>query len=237
MGIIDSFNEVGNNFAITSAGIGEALKRSASALFAGGNTLEESIGLITGANTVVQNPETVGTALKTLSLRIRGVKTELEEAGLETENMAETTSQLQAKLLALTHGKVDIMIDEDKFKSTYQILEDMSKVWKEMTDVEQAAALELIGGKRQANILASLIKSQKVSRNSIAICSVGKDKLRCSSSQSIQSTIIDFQYTITYASFFGSHSPIQSLLSLRSFEKAAIALASCGVSCSPVSTG
>lgn len=165
MGIIDSFNEVGNNFAITSAGIGEALKRSASALDAGGNTLEESIGLITGANTVVQNPETVGTALKTLSLRIRGVKTELEEAGLETENMAETTSQLQAKLLALTHGKVDIMIDENNFKSTYQILEDMSKVWKEMTDVEQAAALELIGGKRQANILASLISNFEVAQN------------------------------------------------------------------------
>lgn len=53
MGIIDSFNEVGNNFAITSAGIGEALKRSASALAEGGNTMQESIGLITGANTVV----------------------------------------------------------------------------------------------------------------------------------------------------------------------------------------
>ena len=32
MSIIDRFNEVGNNFSITSAGIGEALQRSASAL-------------------------------------------------------------------------------------------------------------------------------------------------------------------------------------------------------------
>ena len=63
MTIIDAFNEVGNNFAITSAGIGEALKRSASALDAGGNTMEESIGLITGANTVVQDPEVVGELL------------------------------------------------------------------------------------------------------------------------------------------------------------------------------
>lgn len=101
----------------------------------------------------------MGTALKTLSLRIRGVKTELEEAGLETENMAETTSQLQSKLLALTHGKVNIMLNKDEFKSTYDILKEMSAVWKEMTDVEQAAALELIGGKRQANILSSLISN------------------------------------------------------------------------------
>lgn len=52
MGIIDRFNEVGNNFAITSAGIGEALQRSASALYEAGNTIDESIGLVTAANSV-----------------------------------------------------------------------------------------------------------------------------------------------------------------------------------------
>ena len=53
------------------------------------------------------------TALKTLTLRLRGAKTELEEAGEDVDGMAESTSQLQAKLKALTHGKVDIMLDED----------------------------------------------------------------------------------------------------------------------------
>ena len=52
MSIIDRFNEVGNRFAITSAGIGEALQRSASALYAGGNTIDESIALVTAANSV-----------------------------------------------------------------------------------------------------------------------------------------------------------------------------------------
>ena len=65
MDIIDKFNEVGNNFAISSGGIGEALTRSASSLAAANNTLDESIALITAANTVVQNPEQVGTAFKT----------------------------------------------------------------------------------------------------------------------------------------------------------------------------
>ena len=92
-----------------------------------------------------------------LSLRIRGVKTELEEAGLETEGMAETTAQLQAKLMALTNGKVDIMASADEFKSTTQILREMAAVWEDMTDVQQAAALELLGGKRQGNILSSLL--------------------------------------------------------------------------------
>lgn len=52
MSIIDKFNEVGNNFAITSAGIGYAMQRSASALFEAGNSIDESIALITAANSV-----------------------------------------------------------------------------------------------------------------------------------------------------------------------------------------
>lgn len=47
------------------------MTRSASALAAGGNTLDESIALITGANSVVQDPDVVGTALKTEFLSVR----------------------------------------------------------------------------------------------------------------------------------------------------------------------
>ena len=121
--------------------------------------MDESIGLITAANEVVQDPTSVGTALKTLSLRLRGAKTELEEAGLETENMAETTATLQKKLLALTGGKVDIMLDADTFKNSTQILREMASAWEDMTDIQRAAALELMGGKRQANILSSIIQN------------------------------------------------------------------------------
>lgn len=65
MRIVDAFNTTGNNFAISTQGVGEAMKRSASALAAAGNDMYESIALITAANSVVQDPASVGTALKT----------------------------------------------------------------------------------------------------------------------------------------------------------------------------
>ena len=159
MRIVDRFNEIGNKFAITSKGIGDALQLSASALAEGGNSLDESIALITGANEVVNDPNSVGTALKTLTLRLRGAKTELNDAGLDIENMANTTSQLQAKLLALTGGQVDIMLDANTFKNSTQILREMADAWEYMTDVQRASALELMGGKRQANVLSALIQN------------------------------------------------------------------------------
>ena len=135
------------------------MQRSASALFEAGNSIDESVALITAANSVIQNPEQVGTALKTLALRLRGAKVELQEAGEDIDGMATSTSQLQAKLKALTHGKVDIMLDANTFKNTTQILREMSEAWGEMNDIERASALELMGGKRQANILSSVINN------------------------------------------------------------------------------
>lgn len=63
--VVDSVNEVANNFAIDTAGIGEALQRSAAAFNAAGTDLNKSIALVTTANAVVQNPETVGKHLPT----------------------------------------------------------------------------------------------------------------------------------------------------------------------------
>ena len=157
--IVDKFNEVGNNFAISSVGIGEALQRSASALASANNTLDESIALITAGNNVVQDPNMVGTALKTVSLRLRSTATEIENLGEDAEGAVENVSDLRDLLLALTNQKVDIQLDEDTYKSTYQIMLEMSKVWDSMTDMSQASALESMFGKRQANIGASILQN------------------------------------------------------------------------------
>lgn len=72
MEIVDAVNQVANTQPIDTAGLFEALSRSSSSMAAANNTMEETIGLITAANSVVQNPATVGTAYKTISMRIRG---------------------------------------------------------------------------------------------------------------------------------------------------------------------
>lgn len=122
--ILDKFNEVGNNFAISSGDIGEALQRSASSMAAANNTIDETIALITAANTVVQDATSVGTAFKTISMRIRGATTEMEQAGLDMEGMASSTAELRKEIMALSG--VDIMIDDNTFKSTYRIIEELA---------------------------------------------------------------------------------------------------------------
>lgn len=57
--VIDKLNNVSNNAAISSGGLGEALQRTSSALAAANNTLDESIALVTTSNEIVQDPISV----------------------------------------------------------------------------------------------------------------------------------------------------------------------------------
>ena len=163
--IVDKVNEVANTQPIDTAGIFSGLERSASSMDAANNSLEQTIALITAANSVVQDPDSVGTAFKTISMRIRGATTELEEAGLETDGMAESTAKLRKEVKALSG--VDIMKNENTFKSTYDILDELSTKWADLTDIQQASITELIAGKRQGNIVSSLMSNFDIARETL----------------------------------------------------------------------
>lgn len=155
--IVDVINQVANTSPIDTAGLFQALEKSASSLSAAGNTFEESVALITGANSILQNPNIVGNGLKTMTMRIRGAKTELEEAGEDIEGMADTTASLRSSLIALSG--VDIMLDESTFKSTYQILDELAQKWQSLSDIQQAAITEKIAGKRQGNLMSGIMNN------------------------------------------------------------------------------
>lgn len=158
--IVDRYNEIGNNFAISSADIGSAMERSAAALKAGGNTLNEALGLIVAGNVIQQDAETTAAALKIMSLRIRGSKTELEEMGESTDGLASSTSKLRAEIKALSG--VDIMKDEKTYKSTAEIIKELGEVYNKMTDVSQANLLEKLAGKNRASTVEGLLQNYEV---------------------------------------------------------------------------
>lgn len=154
-GIVDKYNEVANHFAIDTAGIGEALQRSAASLNAANTDLSKSIALVTTANITQQNPEVVGTAFKTLSARIRGAKTELEDLGEEEDEFTQTTSKLRDLVQALTG--FDIMKDENTYKDIYEIMVGIGEEWENLTDIEQQSLAESLAGKRNANVFYSVM--------------------------------------------------------------------------------
>lgn len=149
-----------NNFAISSDGIATALQDSASSLMAAGNNLEQSVAMIAAANKVLQDPNSVGSALRTISLRIRGTSVKvLEEMGEETDGVIESVSKLQAKVKGLSG--VDILTDTGAYKDTYTIIKEIGQVWADMNDIDKAALLELLAGKNRSNAMAALLTNME----------------------------------------------------------------------------
>lgn len=148
--ILDRLNEVSNSYSVSASGLGEALKRSSSALVAANNNLSESVAMVTAANTVIQNPEEAGSALKSISMALQGVN----------ESTGELIPKFRELVLENTNFKVDIWDEQnDTFKSTYDIMVEMSSVWDELSDKQQAFLATKIVGKHRSNVFYSLMQS------------------------------------------------------------------------------
>ena len=165
--VVDIINQVANTEPVSAQDISEILQRSAAALSASNTSFEKTVALGTAMNSVLQNSATTGTALKTLSMYLRATKTELEENGEDAEYCASSMSELRDSILALTKGKVDIQLDEDTYKDVYDIMQEISGVYDQLTDKEQASLLNLLGGKRNANAVQALIQQFQIAEDTL----------------------------------------------------------------------
>lgn len=158
-GIASKVNAIGNSQAVSNKDIVEFLTRSSSAMSEANNTLEDTIALGTAATEITRDAASVGNALKTISMRIRGYDE-------ETEEYIGNVEVLNGKIADLTRtannpGGISLFSDKDKttYKSTIELLRDISEIYDELTDKQQADLLEKLAGKRQGQIVAAILNN------------------------------------------------------------------------------
>ncbi|MEY8352613.1 phage tail tape measure protein [Lachnospiraceae bacterium 54-53] len=172
--IIDKLNNIGNKYAVSSRDLGTGLKNAASSLSLAGNDLDHSLAMITAMSEVIQDASEAGNAIKILSMRLRGYDE-------ETESYTNNVEQLSGKIADLTKtastpGGISLFTDETKetYKSTYQIMQDISKIWGELTNKNQAQLLEAVAGKQRGNSIAALLTNM-AQANKVLSDSVNSD--------------------------------------------------------------
>lgn len=141
--VMDKLVTVGNGFPISVSQIAEGMTNASSALAAAGNSFDQSVALLTAANTTVQDAARSSTGLRTIAARLRNVKTELDDLG---ETMTE--AKYQELVSSLTDAKVSLVDQNGELRSTYDILKDLAAVWDDLSSGEQAALATNIAGKR-----------------------------------------------------------------------------------------
>ena len=174
--LIDKYNEIGNTASITTAEIAIGVQKVGS-VFADSNTsVDEFIALLSAGNRQFQDADNLSLGLRTAALRIRGCTSELEMMNEETEGVYTSASKLAEKIEGLTNvngtGGVKILeADGETFRSIYDIFLDISKVYKDMSDTDASALLELIAGKNRASAISATLnnmsEAEEILQNSL----------------------------------------------------------------------
>lgn len=157
--IVDKLNKLGNEYATSAAALGDGLARSASAMSTSGTDINKTLAMLTGGTEITQNASEFGNFLKVGSMRIRGMKGELEMLGEEVDETVDSISKVQTQILNRTGGKVNIFDDMGNFRDYYDIMEDISKVYNDLNDPDKADLTEILFGKQRGNQGAALIQA------------------------------------------------------------------------------
>lgn len=167
-GVISKINDIGNKFAVSNKDIVEVMTRSSSAMKAANNTFEETVALATAAVEITRDSASVGNALKTVSMRIRGYDEELEEY---SSDVAELTGEIADLTKTARNNNRGVSLfeagDPDTYRSTYDILADIAEIWDELTDKNRAQLLEVLFGKRQGQIGSAILSNFEQARSAI----------------------------------------------------------------------
>lgn len=149
--IMDKVNVLGNKFAEENQDVIEGLKRSAAAMSAMGQSFTDTAALFTGGMEILQDSESMGTALRTLSMRVRGYDEETNQLSDDLVNVTGEVADL-TKTAQDSQG-VSLFTDatQKHYRSMVEYLGDIADRWDQISEKNQTELLQKLFGKNRAN--------------------------------------------------------------------------------------
>lgn len=148
MTIVDKMNSVSNQSPVEFDNLADGLERVSGTMNQAGNSIDETIGLLTGGYAQLRNMEKVSTGLITISQRLRAI----DEDGDEIDGLSAELSE--------SFGKIGVAIEDSNgdLRSTYDILSDYAKIYPQLTSEQKQYYAELASGKRQVNVFNAIVQ-------------------------------------------------------------------------------
>ena len=148
MSIVDKMNSVSNQSPVGFDNLASGLERVSGTMSQAGNSIDETIGLLTGGFSQLRNMEKVSTGLVTISQRLRAI----DEDGEEIDGFS---AELQESFSSIG---VSIEDANGELRSTFDIMSDYAKVFPELTSEQKQYFAELAAGKHQVNVFNAIIQ-------------------------------------------------------------------------------
>lgn len=158
-GIMSKINIIGSTQAVSNSDIVNFLTLSSSAMAEANNSLEDTIALGTAMVEITRDAAGAGQVLKTVSMRVRGYDEETAEFIGGVEELSGKIADLTKT--ASTPGGISLFSDEAKteYKSTRQLLQEISEIYDQLTEKEQSELLGALAGKRNVQAVAAVLNN------------------------------------------------------------------------------
>lgn len=136
---MDKLNYVGNNFAVSSDGLLEAIQNGANVLADYGVSMNDVVALITGANKTLQNTNKVGNGLKSIGINLAGVKANAKDGSVELNKTALALKEIAG---------IDVYSNKSKgeIKDMMTLLDEVKGKWTSLSDEQRKGLSEAIAG-------------------------------------------------------------------------------------------
>lgn len=135
--VVDALNEVSNKYAVSVNDLSTAIRKSSASMAAGNNSLEQTFGLVTAGTEILREPGRVANGLSTITARL--------------------TKKNDEYIASITGGMGTIDKNTGELRSTYDILQDLSKAWDGLTSVEKQELAETVAGKTQRSLFTAIM--------------------------------------------------------------------------------
>lgn len=158
MSIVDKMNSVSNQSPVGFDNLADGLERVSGTMYQAGNSIDETIGLLTGGFAQLRNMEKVSSGLITISQRLRAI----DEDGSEIDGLSAELGE--------AFGSIGVAIEDanGELRSTYSIMSDYAKIFSELTSEQKQYYAELAAGKRQVNVFNAIIQQMSDVDNAIS---------------------------------------------------------------------
>lgn len=153
--IVNAMNQVSNKHAIEMDDLGQAYQKASATMGATGTTFAQMTGIITAAQEGTRaGGDQIGTAFKTISANLAQVGSGI-------------TKQAQNKRDFFDSLGVQLKDSNGNLKSTYQIMDQLSKKWKTMSKQDKNTASLYAAGKNHANIFSATMDNWDTAKDAM----------------------------------------------------------------------
>lgn len=132
--------------SVSSADLARNLGNMSAAMSVGGNTMEESIGLLTGITEITRSAASASRALVTIQSRFNQIVDESSSTG---KNLLKWYTE---------HG-IAVKDDAGQLRSLYDVMSDLAPMWDSLSKNEQSYFMQQQAGARRSQNLAALLSN------------------------------------------------------------------------------